>query len=101
MKGPVAFRSFSGENTAWDGYWSTVSHSCGFIFMFDPDAKDGGARANTWTYVHMRINESITEPRYGIDSDGRTIRMERRFDWFRGPDGSYQMLDRDVASIYC
>ena len=61
--------------------------------MLGPDATDQGFRAYTWTYVFMHIYAIPTGPQYGIDSDGRPIRIERRYEWFRHPDGSYERID--------
>ena len=103
MNGQVVFfHSYPrGKCTPWHGCWFPVSDFRGFKIEFDPYATDESARVYTWTYVHMRVNASITEPRYGIDSDGRNICMERRYDWVRRLDGSYQSLDRELDSIYC
>ena len=97
----VFFNPTSGKCTSSHGCWLSVSDFHGFKLEFDPYATDEGARVNAWTFVYMRIDASITEPRYGIESDGRTIRMERRCDWIRQFDGSYQSLDRELDSIYC
>ena len=73
----------------------------GFTIEFDPDPTDEGPRANTWTFcVFMRIREKMSEPRYGIDSNGRNINMERRCDWIRLSDESYERVDHDVDWIY-
>ena len=93
MAGRLFFNS-RGKCTPWHGCWLPVSDFRGFKIEFDPYATDEGAR-------DMRIDASITEPRYGIESYGRNIRVERRCDWIRQFDGSYQSLDRELDSIYC
>ena len=101
MNGQVGFHSFPrGKWTPWHGCWLPVSDFRAFRIEFDPYATDESARVYTWTYVHMRVNASITETWYGIDSDGRNIRMEWLYDLCRRPDGSYQSLYR-LDSIYC
>ena len=101
VKGPVAFHCFRRDEwIPWHGEWNIVSGSRGFKIEFDPDPRGDGPRANKWTFVYMRIDERISAPRYGIDSYGRAVRIERRCEWIRLFDGSYQSWDRDFDSIY-
>ena len=73
-----------------------VNYYRGFKIEFDPDPTDEGPRANTWTFVYIRTGESMSEPRYGIDSNGRSISMEKRCEWIRLPDQSYERVEHDV-----
>ena len=101
MLGPVAFHCFRiDEWIPWHGGWYAVSDNRGFKIEFDPDPTDEGPRANKLTFVYMRIHECITEPRYGIDSYGRNIRTERRCDWIRLLDDSYETVGDGFDSIY-
>ena len=99
--GQVAFYSFSCNAwIPWHGEWLVVNHRRGFKIEFDPDPTDEGPRANTWTFVYIRTRESMSEPRYGIDSNGRSISMEKRCEWIRLPDQSYERVDNDVNLNY-
>ena len=99
--GQVAFYSFSCNAwIPWHGEWCMVNYYRGFKIEFDPDPTDEGPRANTWTFAYMRIRESELEPRYGIDSNGRSISMEERCEWIRLPDQSYERVDNDVNLNY-
>ena len=102
MLGPVAFHCFRiDEWIPWHGGWQWVSDKRGIKIEFYPDTRGDGPRANKWTFVYMRIGERISAPRYGIDSYGRNIRMERRCDWIRLHDDSYEIVDHDdIDSIY-
>ena len=101
MKGPVAFHCFRRDEwTPWHGVWHGVGDIGQVKIEFDPDATDQGFRAYKWTYVFMHCFRITRDPRYGIDSDGRAVRMESRYEWIRLFDGSYYRLHRDFESIY-
>ena len=102
MLGPVAFHCFRiDEWIPWHGGWQWVSDKRGIKMECDPDPSGNGPRLNKWTFVYMRIGECITAPRYGIDSYGRNIRLERRCDWIKLHEDSYEIVDHDdIDSIY-
>ena len=102
VKGPVAFHCFRRDEwTPWHGEWNPESDHRALKIAFDPDATYEGARAYTWTYVgRSDINRTFMEPQCGIDSYGRAVRMESRYEWIRLFDGSYYRLHRDFDSIY-
>ena len=100
MKGPVAFHCFRRDEwTPWHGVWHGVGEIGQVKIEFDPDATDQGFRAYKWTYVFMHYYRLSTGPRYGIDSAGRPIRIERRCEWYRHPDGSYERIEDELDLI--
>ena len=99
-KGPVAFHCFRRDEwTPSHGMCHILSDVRQVKIDFDPDATAQGFRAYTWTYVFLNYGHTSTTGSYGIDSDGRPIRIERRCEWMRHLDGSYLRLDDDLDWI--
>ena len=100
IKGPIAFHCFRrDELTPWHGVCHMLSEIRQVKIDFDPDATAQGFRAYTWTYVFLNYSHLSTTGSYGIDGDGRPIRIERRCEWSRQLDGSYQRLADDLEWI--